>query len=417
MRVFDLSSNVNHHRLSNGGRPGDRITEGRALDGPRFDALTRRLGTRRTALGGLLAVLLVPLEAAARGKGTQRGKQKGKHRDKGKGKDKSRSQNRTHAQAEQCWRAGACIPKKGSNVSQCNLANYSPATTLDCTGCNISRANLRGATLSGANLTKANLSGACLVDADFTDATLANNTNLYNAIFCRTTMPDGSVNNSGCTSGTPCCPTCDTAHLCASGCCNMAAGTCGACPGGSTCGGGNPGIPGICGCTPATCQSLGKQCGSWPDGCGQTLTCGPCTSGQVCLEQGTCCTPETCASLGKTCGRWPDSCGGLTPPCGGCHRESPTPSCDNGTCAACSSICPDYFDCINPVEGSSFCSDHPEINCTPACRSNADCPATHPICALSFTSQGPGVDPYTFPLTDWCPSNRSGVCINLRSQG
>ncbi len=231
------------------------------MDSRNFDALARQVGTRRTALGGLLASLLLPLEAAARGKGKDRNRQR-------KGKDKKHAS----AEVEPCWRAGACIPKKGANVSQCDLADYTASDTLNCTRCNLSRANLNGADLRGVNFTRANLSGACLVDADFTGATFANNTNLYNAIFCRTIMPDGSPNNSGCDSGTPCCPTCDAGRLCTSGCCNLSAGTCGACPSGSTCGGGIPGIPGICGCTPTTCVALGKTCGSWSDGCGQTLS-------------------------------------------------------------------------------------------------------------------------------------------------
>jgi hypothetical protein len=41
-------------------------------------------------------------------------------------------------------------------------------------------------------------------------------------------------------------------------------------------------------CTPATCQSLGKQCGTWPDGCGGTLNCGTCPSGYTCNPNGQC---------------------------------------------------------------------------------------------------------------------------------
>jgi hypothetical protein len=41
-------------------------------------------------------------------------------------------------------------------------------------------------------------------------------------------------------------------------------------------------------CTPATCQSLGKQCGTWPDGCGGTLNCGTCPSGYSCDSNGRC---------------------------------------------------------------------------------------------------------------------------------
>jgi hypothetical protein len=38
--------------------------------------------------------------------------------------------------------------------------------------------------------------------------------------------------------------------------------------------------------TPATCQSLGKQCGTWSDGCGGTLNCGSCQSGYICNLNG-----------------------------------------------------------------------------------------------------------------------------------
>src|SRR3712207_6932195 len=34
------------------------------------------------------------------------------------------------------------------------------------------------------------------------------------AIFCRTTMPNGTRNDGGCARGTGCCPTCDAAHPC-----------------------------------------------------------------------------------------------------------------------------------------------------------------------------------------------------------
>ena len=122
------------------------------MDGTQFDALARQLSSRRTALGGLVAGLLLPLAAAARGKDKKRKRNgKGKDRKSGKskkkGQDKARDTGKTTAQAEVCWRAGACILKKGANVSQCNLAGYAPTTTLNCTGCNISRANLRGADL------------------------------------------------------------------------------------------------------------------------------------------------------------------------------------------------------------------------------------------------------------------------------
>jgi len=35
-------------------------------------------------------------------------------------------------------------------------------------------------------------------------------------------------------------------------------------------------------CTPTTCAAQGKNCGTIPDGCGGTLTCGVCTAPQTC---------------------------------------------------------------------------------------------------------------------------------------
>lgn len=205
------------------------------MDEQHLDQVARRLGatgTRRTAFGALLAGLLLPLEATARG------------RDKHRTRHGNRSR-RSRVQTEACWRAGACIVSKGSNVSQCDLAGYVAPESLDCTRCNFSRANLRGADLTDVDLTRANLNASCLVDANLSGATVTNSTNLYNAIFCRTIMPDGSTNNSGCGSGTPCCPTCSGASFCPSGCCIGNPGTCGVCPGTETCGGG--GTPGVCG--------------------------------------------------------------------------------------------------------------------------------------------------------------------------
>jgi Right handed beta helix region len=54
------------------------------------------------------------------------------------------------------------------------------------------------------------------------------------------------------------------------------------------------------GCTPATCPPT--ACGSLPDGCGSTLSCG-CQANQICLRRGVCqpCT-VTCTGTPKACG-------------------------------------------------------------------------------------------------------------------
>jgi len=95
-------------------------------------------------------------------------------------------------------------------------------------------------------------------------------------------------------------------------------------------------------CVPATCASLGRNCGTVSDGCGGTLTCGNynggCQTGYTCqTDRGFCvqnpCVPATCASLGRNCGTVSDGCGG-TLTCGnyngGCQTGYTCQT--NGTC-------------------------------------------------------------------------------------
>ncbi len=80
-------------------------------------------------------------------------------------------------------------------------------TGVDLAGINLREVNLTGANLAEVDLTGVNLAGVDLTGADLTGAKLyktilsgANLTgvNLAGAEICRTTMPDGSTNNSGC---------------------------------------------------------------------------------------------------------------------------------------------------------------------------------------------------------------------------
>lgn len=43
-----------------------------------------------------------------------------------------------------------------------------------------------------------------------------------------------------------------------------------------------------------TCASLGKECGTWDDGCGGTLTCGPCAPGIACDQYRGVCVENVC---------------------------------------------------------------------------------------------------------------------------
>ena len=76
-------------------------------------------------------------------------------------------------------------------------------------------------------------------------------------------------------------------------------------------------------CTPTTCAAAGATCGTVSDGCGGSLACGTCASGQSCTSN-TCtagCAPTTCAAQGKGCGGISDGCGG-TLACGTCSAPA-----------------------------------------------------------------------------------------------
>jgi hypothetical protein len=117
---------------------------------------------------------------------------------------------------------------------------------------------------------------------------------------------------------------------------------CGGCPTGQTCGGG--GTPSVCGassCQPKTCAQLGINCGPSGDGCGGTIQCQPCPSGQTCGGSGTpnvCgtppCTPVACPA-GANCGVVANGCGG-TISCGTC--QSPQTCGGGGTANVCGGL-------------------------------------------------------------------------------
>jgi uncharacterized protein YjbI with pentapeptide repeats len=116
--------------------------------------------------------------------------------------------------------SGACLAKsklKFANFNKASLVN-SRLYEADLTGASLieaqlnwakldgaillnaklDRANLRKATLRGVYLPKASLVGAILTEADLTNAEGLEQANLSGARFCRTTMPDGTLNSSDC---------------------------------------------------------------------------------------------------------------------------------------------------------------------------------------------------------------------------
>ena len=323
------------------------------MDAHHFDALTKALGrarTRRTALAGLLAGFLVPLDAAARKKRKSKGKDRGRRKDRHKG--------RRQAKAEAvCYAGTSCTPKPGANLSGCDFTGSAAMQGAKCAGCNLSKTGYRTADLRGADLSRTNLDKACLVEANLRGALLTG-ANVSGAIYCGTTMPDGTINNRDCSKGTACCPTCDAGRPCGSGqvCCGSTCvtgsccsnvdcldpakpvcrnNTCSACTASSQCGSGKVCCGGLCRsgvcCTATDCPDRVCQTRSCPDGtCAYTPVGNgtPCGQNKTCQNGSCTCQPTTCERLGKTCGAWPDGCGG-TITCGPC---APGNFCDNGVC-------------------------------------------------------------------------------------
>jgi hypothetical protein len=137
---------------------------------------------------------------------------------------------------------------------------------------------------------------------------------------------------------------------------------CGTCPSGDTCGGG--GKASQCGsaCVPKTCADLGFTCGPAGDGCGNMLNCGSCSDGGTCGGGGTSsqcgssamCVPTTCAAQGFNCGPAGDGCGNSLD-CGTCTGSD---TCGGGgaasVCGAAACVpktCADVGTVTNPACG------------------------------------------------------------------
>lgn len=203
----------------------------------RFDALARALAAlldRRQTVGAFLALAIAGLlsgdDALAKKKGGKKGKGgkgggKGGGNGKGKGKNKKRRKKRRGGGGSATRNCDEIALTAGADLHECDLRQHPDLATADFTNAKLEDSILSGADLSGkpfrgARLWRAKLDGAILQDADFdpsgnqrtdifgvdfTDADLQNadldlNDVLYAhyAVFCRTTMPNGQTDDSGC---------------------------------------------------------------------------------------------------------------------------------------------------------------------------------------------------------------------------
>lgn len=163
------------------------------MDHERFDYLARQVfggapRSRRVAIAAVLgAVIALPEGGEVRARTPRR----------------QRTANA--AAASRCYPGTKCTPGKGKNASRCDFSNSTIFKNRDVRGANLSSANFFGADLTGADLRGANLSGSCFIGADLQGARLGSSVNLHGAVFCRTRMPNGAIDNSGCAGATPCC--------------------------------------------------------------------------------------------------------------------------------------------------------------------------------------------------------------------
>lgn len=126
--------------------------------------------------------------------------------------------------------------------------------------------------------------------------------------------------------------------------------SCGSCGAGQTCGGG--GVANVCGtgtCTPTSCQAAGKNCGGISDGCSAVLTCGSCTA------------PQTCGGAGvaNVCGAPPDAGGG--------SDATPSSSCDPTCMAQSGAVCCTTCGCGGPVQCKPVCDSPAKWDCEMRC--------------------------------------------------
>mgnify|MGYP000203293755 CR=1 FL=1 len=370
------------------GRNKRKTNRGYGSDAPQTDDATTNLDVEAVSETDDASA---PVQAEAAGKRRGGGKSKGRGKGKGKSRSKSNSGSTNEQQAatgdESTRAAGGCCGKKScsppalrSDRGYCNLSGQNFAGTnaegsnlwhsnstgatfsTDARPSNFSRVNFKFACLGGAVFRKADirfsdLQGTCLVDADLTGAVTNTSTNFWNAIFCRTRMPDGSINNSGCGKGTNCCPTCDARNPCPAGqvCCNGKCVT-GDCCGNTDCK--DPNKP-ICRgnvCSPCTgnaqcpsgvccngvCCAKGLICnaGICQEGCEND---GQCGQGQKCCNKqcvaGNCCGVNDCANQvcrTKACDK--NTCAYTVQPNGQPGTDCATQCC-NGNCCAGSEVC------------------------------------------------------------------------------
>jgi hypothetical protein len=195
--------------------------------------------------------------------------------------------------------------------------------------------------------------------------------NLYNG------CSGGYYKDYGCSSGTKDCYV--QSSTCTTACCQAYQGANGACVGG------------VCTCVPVTCSSLGKNCGTWPNGCGGTLDCGSC--GII-----ACTAPHTTGACAPICSV--GHCSTCTPTCTcqtgwyDCNGDM-SDGCESTSCATCS------WSTGACGAGGCAANQRPQV-CGPAGCSGGICTAGTVQCVADPSCSAPPPPPTCSWQTDSC---------------
>jgi hypothetical protein len=163
------------------------------VDPEHFDAFARALDTTRSRRGALIAILAaigaVPL-ASDLARAGKRGRKRRPKRPRGRG--------------SRCIDCADRPLTRGADLKGCDLSGRD-LSGADLRSADLAGACLQNADLTGAELRSADLEGADVRGANFTDANLDRADirawRSDDAIFCRTTMPDGEVYSANCLPG------------------------------------------------------------------------------------------------------------------------------------------------------------------------------------------------------------------------
>jgi len=241
--------------------------------------------------------------------------------------------------------SGGCAPTTCSAVGvTCGVISDGCGGTLSCGACAAGQTCTNGTcVVACVPSTCSGLGKSCGTAADGCGGTLSCGScvagQTCSSGVCVAAPPSG-CSHSECTSGTKLTGSCSSCAqtVCAtdSYCCNNSWDATCVNEAKSMCGS-------LCStaCTPSTCASLGKNCGSVANGCGGTLSCGTCAAGQTCSNN-TCVTapPSSCAHSQCTTGTK------LTASCSSCVQS---------ICAVDSYCCNTAWDSICRGEVTSVC--------------------------------------------------------------